>query len=65
MADWWRMYAQRDNGCHGQRRQYSGSEKLEDFEDLTHWFLSQGFVVICVKEQKQDGNNAENTSHVE
>ena len=56
MSDWWRLYASRDASPYGQRRQYSGSSELKDFEDLKHYLLSQGFVVVCVKEKQTNSS---------
>lgn len=42
----WKMYAYKDKSYYGKRRQYSGGYSLEDFQELAHWFLNKGFVVV-------------------
>ena len=60
---WWRLYAQRDASICGQRRQYSSSTCLKDFEALKRWVLSEGYTVICVREtccppEKENANGS-------
>ena len=52
---WWRLYASRDNSYSGQRRQYSASNDVHAFEELRHWFLNHGFVVVLESEPMRPG----------